>query len=257
MNGGDWQIIRCQNIKREERNIIMLKKLRSLIGRKREVSQSPGSAIAKERVWLTKCNIRTFIDIGAYAGEYIDYAQVWFPGCAIYAFEPLNDCYRNLVEKTKDMKNVNVYNYALGDKNGSSVIYRSSYAPSSSLLPMGDLHKKAFPFTSGSSKEQVHVRTLDSVFAGIRLEPNIFIKIDTQGYEDKIIKGGKKVIRQASIIQIEVSFHTLYKGQLLFHDIYSQLYAMGFSLSGFHNQILSPVDGSVLQAHAYFVNRNT
>lgn len=214
-----------------------------------------GSKTNVQNLWLKNLNIHTFIDIGAYAGEYIDYAHVWFPQASVYAFEPLRDCFEGLIKKTEHMSNVNVFHTALGDKNSSSTIYRSSYAPSSSLLPMANLHKKAFPFSSGSTQERITIKTLDSVCRGLHLKPNIFIKMDTQGYEDKVIRGGKRVIQQAAVIQTEVSFALLYKGQPLFHDIYMQLYRLGFVFHGMHNQILSPGDGSVLQAHAYFINR--
>lgn len=212
--------------------------------------------IPKERAWLTKYKIHTFIDIGSYVGEYIDLSRLLFPKASIYAFEPLRDCYENLLIKTADMNAVKIYNLALGDKNATTVIHRSSYAPSSSLLPMADLHKKAFPFSSGSSEEKIQVKTLDSVLKNVSLKPNIFMKIDTQGFEDKVIRGGRRVLRQTAVVQLEVSFAVLYEGQRLFHDIYMQLYELGFSFHGMHNQILSPIDGSILQAHVYFINRN-
>ena len=243
MNIGDWLNTHFRN---------MFNKLKTIIGKSREDKRF---AVNHERLWLTRRNIRTFIDIGAYIGEYIDYAKIWFPEASVYAFEPLEDSYKILLEKTKKMNDVKVFNVAIGEKNESSQIYRSSYAPSSSLLPMAVLHKKAFPFSSGSTKQIANVKTLDSIFQDLPLKPNIFIKIDTQGYEDKVIKGGRKVIQKSSIIQLEVSFETLYKSQPLFHDIYIQLYKLGFDFHGMHNQILNPSDGNILQAHVYFINR--
>lgn len=205
--------------------------------------------------WLNRFQIRTFIDVGAFKGEYIDFARKHFPDAAIYAFEPLPQMYKALQEKRKEDKNIIIYPYALGDANGAKFMYQSSYPPSSSLLPMGKLHKQNFPESSKQKRIRVNIKTLDFVLSSHKLKKDIFVKIDTQGYEDRIIAGGEKVFRQATLLLIEVSFQELYKKQSLFHDIYTQLYSLGFCLYGFRNQIVSPLDGSILQAHAYFIHK--
>jgi len=203
--------------------------------------------------WLRRIDIRTFIDIGAYIGEYADFAHNLYPKADIYAFEPLKEGIKVLKEKQEKISKLKVYECALGEKNGKKILYKSSYPPSSSILPMENLHKKSFPFSKKSSRKMVSVCSLDNVLAKEKLEKDIFIKMDTQGYEDKIIKGGIKIIAQAKIILTEVSFQKLYKDQAMFHKIYNDLFKLGFRLGGFRNQIFSPVDGSILQAHAYFL----
>lgn len=89
-----------------------------------------------------------------------------------------------------------------------------------------------------------------------KLPRNIFIKIDTQGYEDKVIAGGQNILQKSSLILIELSFQRLYKGQKLFHEIYTKLHNIGFLLSGFRNQIILPLDGSILQAHGFFIHKD-
>jgi FkbM family methyltransferase len=206
--------------------------------------------------WLKAYNIGTFIDIGAYVGEYVDFAQRFFPGTLIYAFEPLADGYAILQQKASQIPELKVFNYALGNQNTTQLMYKSSYAPSSSLLKMASLHKTAFPHTAGEQMETVTVRRLDDICQDLLLRPNIFVKIDTQGYEDQVIAGGKEVLSRATLIQIETSFDILYEGQALFDEIYSQLYSLGFAFRGVKNQICSPSDGSILQAHAYFIKKN-
>ncbi len=51
---------------------------------------------------------------------------------------------------------------------------------------------------------------------------------------------------------VGTSFRTLYEGQPLFDEIYGLLRQMGFKYVENWNQLLSPVDGSVLQADAIF-----
>ena len=54
------------------------------------------------------------------------------------------------------------------------------------------------------------------------------IKIDVQGYELEVLKGGKKLLRQLDYILIEVSNKQLYLGQPLEIEIEKYLYDMNF-----------------------------
>jgi FkbM family methyltransferase len=202
--------------------------------------------------WLRQYKISTFIDIGANVGEYVDFAVRYFPGAKIYAFEPLEDCFDTLSKKHNFVPGLEVFNYALGDEEAIRQIHRSSYAPASSLLGMCDLTKQAFPEAANHETTLVEVKCLDNVLAARSLEPEIFVKIDTQGYEDRVIRGGRQVLSRASIIQIEVSFEMLYEGQVLFSAVYHQLSELGFVFHGVKNQVRAPQDGRVLQAHAFF-----
>jgi hypothetical protein len=99
------------------------------------------------------------------------------------------------------------------------------------------------------------VRRLDEALDGITLEPEVLVKIDVQGYEDKVIAGGEQTLSRARAIVIEVSFQKLYEGQPLFDDIYRLLTARGFTFMGHLYQLLNPSDGSVLQADALFLKQ--
>jgi FkbM family methyltransferase len=206
-----------------------------------------------QQEWLKRYDIRTFIDIGAQVGEYVDFAQRFFPGALIYAFEPLKDVFETLKRKEAKIPGLTVFNYAIGEKETIAQIYRSSYAPSSSLLKMSSLHKETFPHSASHEIEAIRMCRLDDVFQDLPISPNTFVKIDTQGYEDRVIQGGRKVLSQATVIQIETSFEILYEGQVLFDTIYTQLRSLGFAFHGSLNQIYSPRDGSILQAHSYFI----
>lgn len=203
--------------------------------------------------WLKRLRIKSFIDIGAYHGEYIDYARQLFSDIKIFAFEPVAESFNTLKEKTAHLSNIRVFPYALGETEKTTKIFVSSYPPSSSLLPMGDLHKKNFPFSRGAKLQEIKVKRLDDVIKPNQVEKPLWVKIDTQGYEHQVIKGGKRVLSIATILLIEVTFQKLYRGQKMFKDIYTQLSDIGFQLYGFRNQVISPIDGSVLQAHAYFI----
>lgn len=205
--------------------------------------------------WVSPYGFKTFIDIGAHHGEFVDHWLASFPGLEVIAFEPLPEFSALLKAKYAQNKKIKIHDLALGDAQNEQIpLHISSYAPSSSLLKMGALHKEAFPHTAESTSTQVKIARLDDVLSQARFESPLLIKIDTQGYEHKVISGGEATLAKAKLLLIEVSFSTLYEEQELFDGIYSRLKKLGFRFIGMRNQILSPLDKRPLQAHAWFEN---
>jgi len=204
--------------------------------------------------WLKNCNIRTIIDIGANVGEFTAIFAELFPNARVYAFEPLPDCFEQLTKVAKQYQGrVKAFNIALGAQEGISKFHRSSWAPASSFREMSDLHKKNYQHSAGSESVSVQVQTLDDVFRDIDLEDNIFIKMDVQGFEDEVIKGGSEVIKRAKVLVIECSFQKVYEGEPMFDGIYDLLVAMGFEYRGSLKQSVRKDDQSFLQADCIFI----
>lgn len=206
-----------------------------------------------EYAYVASLDIRTVIDVGAHTGEFARMIKTVLPNAALFCFEPLREEFRRLQQQMPDGPGFKAFNYALGERDETVEIHRSSYAQSSSLLPMADLHKEAFPLSAGHTTETVEVKRLDDVLKDFELKPEIAIKIDVQGFEDKVIAGGPETIGKAKAIIIEVSFRELYEGQPLFEKIFELLSRRGFKFMGNLYQLLSPIDGAPLQADALFV----
>jgi len=122
------------------------------------------------------------------------------------------------------------------------------------VLPMADLHKHNFPYTTRESIIKVRIAKLDDFIKDLNIEENLLVKMDVQGFEDKVITGGINTIKKASIIILETSFQSSYKGQPLFEDIYDLL-KEDFKYMGSLDQRLSPINGSALFSDSIFVRR--
>jgi methyltransferase, FkbM family len=57
----------------------------------------------------------------------------------------------------------------------------------------------------------IEVRRLSDVVRELNLRDPLLLKLDVQGFEDKVIAGGEDVVARAKIIIIEVSFQPLYE----------------------------------------------
>ena len=199
---------------------------------------------------------QTRLDVGANRGMFSRCANIVFPDAEIYAFEPLEDCYKELCNLNKLITGLKCYNYAIGDNNRDDIILRSTYDYSSSLLEMEKLHIEAFPYSNGRQIDNIQVRTLDNFYGTASLRSPILLKVDVQGYETKVIEGAKKILRDIDYIIIEMSFRKLYKGQGLFDDIYKSLVEIGFEYHGHIGQLNHPRTNELLQIDGLFLRKN-
>jgi FkbM family methyltransferase len=206
-------------------------------------------------VWLKDLNINTILDVGANIGQFVLEINRYLPSAQIYSFEPLKDAYLQLVRNGEKIKNLRVFNIALGDFNGTTKIYGNKFSPASSILELTGLAKEAYPFVAYTFEEEVSVRKFDGIVIdeNIELKSEVLIKLDMQGYEDRVIEGGINTFRKAKVVITEVSFQELYKDQVLFDLIYDELKELGFKYKGNINISLHSKIGTPLFADAIFV----
>jgi FkbM family methyltransferase len=203
--------------------------------------------------WLVNADIHTIFDVGANTGQFARAIHEILPEAYIYAFEPLADCFTALERAMRHVTHFQAFNTALGDKEGEAVFYRSAWSPSSSLRPMGHLHKEYFPDTAQQSQEIVRVRRLDDYADALKIQDNVLVKLDVQGCEDKVIQGGERLLQRVKILIVETSMVPLYEGQPLFRDLFMMLDHLRFTYHGELSQFASPIDGSILQTDAIFM----
>jgi FkbM family methyltransferase len=179
-------------------------------------------------------DLRTVIDVGANRGQFTLYACARFPSAHIIAFEPLPGAREHMMRLFQGEDRVEVVPFALGETEGEVVMHLSAREDSSSLLPIGGHQVSIFPGTAEVGTTRTYVRTLDSVLADRELMHPALLKIDVQGYELPVLRGGEQTLRSFDQILVEASFVQLYEGQALFPDISHHLEAHGFRLVAGH-----------------------
>jgi FkbM family methyltransferase len=202
--------------------------------------------------WISKLNIGTIIDIGSNEGQFIGQINQVIPGKKIIAFEPIKQCFEKLVVNTKNL-NVLAFNCGLSDLNGTTEINISQNFVSSSILPMAKLHKNLYPESNYVNTQIIELKRLDDAIKDVTLRDNILIKMDVQGYENKVIAGGEETIKKAAILIVESSFQPIYEGQWLFEDLFQYFISKGFKFVGFTEQINSKQTGIPVYADSIFI----
>jgi FkbM family methyltransferase len=146
---------------------------------------------------LSRIPIRSIIDVGANTGQFARIISKVFPGSDIYCFEPLPESFKELKKwKEKQNRKVEIFNVALGENDGTVEMFNHiDHNTSSSVLKTTELSKQIYPFTKRQLPIFVKMTTLDKWYEdNAILKPQILIKLDVQGYEDRVISGGKKYL---------------------------------------------------------------
>jgi FkbM family methyltransferase len=203
--------------------------------------------------YLKTFNLRTVLDIGANIGQFAKEIRGGLPEARIYSFEPIKECFDKLEENMSSDKKFKAFHFALGEKNENLTMNKSSYTPSSSILKMADIHKTLFPHTKENKPEQIKVKRLDDLMTSLQLEREVLIKVDVQGFENKVITGGEETFKKARVVLIENSFVELYENQSLFDDIYEKLKPLGFVYHGSLQEKLDKKTGQILFEDSLFI----
>lgn len=206
---------------------------------------------AQKNDYLKELDIKTVLDIGANVGQFAKEIRGVLPKAKIYSFEPILECYQKLNQNFSEDNNFQSYKIALGEKNEQLSMHKNEYLPSSSILQLSKNHTDLFPHTEKTTLEKIEIKRLDDL--NLDLEKEILIKIDAQGYEDKIISGGEKTFSSAKALIIETSFVELYKGQPLFDDIYNQVRKLGFNYKGSLQEKINKLTGEIISEDSIFV----
>jgi FkbM family methyltransferase len=182
--------------------------------------------------WLQNYKIESILDIGANIGQFALFASEIFPTAKIYSFEPIPSVFEEL-KKNSNGKNILPFNLALGESEGTLEITVNQASPSSSFLDLGEKHINNWGNAIPLKKESVKISTLDLFCSSQDLKFPLLVKLDVQGFEDKVINGGLSVLSKAEIVIIELSYDALYKNQPLFGDVYIMITNLGFIFKGF------------------------
>ena len=203
--------------------------------------------------WLQGFGFRTVLDIGANTGQFALSARFAFPQARLYSFEPLPDCFAKLNQNLAGASNFQAFNVGLGATSGSLAFEQNQFSAASSFLKLTPTYSSEFPAKTQTSSIAVKVEPLDVIAKQLSLTPPLLVKIDVQGFEDQVLRGGTQTLRQADVLLIETSFEALYENQPLFDDVYRHLVSEGFVYQGALEQLLSPKDQRPLQADSLFV----
>jgi FkbM family methyltransferase len=207
---------------------------------------------------FSSLEIDLLIDVGANKGQYaLSQRTSGYKG-EIISFEPLSDAHAKLLELARNDPNWMIADrMAVGDRFGEIEINLAANSASSSVLPMLPAHLAAAPHSRYMAKEIVPLRRLDDVLESKAGGRRIFLKLDVQGFESRVLAGADHILAKALALQLEMSLLPLYQGEILLPEMCQLLRAKGFELWDLHPGLRDQATGRLLQADAVFTRRDT
>lgn len=178
----------------------------------------------------------SILDVGANDGGFARSAVRHFPAAKIHCFEPLPGPAQALRTWARDNghSQVIVHEVALSDQEGQAeIIEHVDHSASSSLLPATSELRSLFPFTARTETRRITLTTLD---AWAEREPRALgrslLKLDVQGLEDRVLRGGRRTMGGVEACIVEVNIARLYEGQAQFATLVDALQEAGLSYYG-------------------------
>jgi hypothetical protein len=141
---------------------------------------------------------------------------------------------------------------ALGDEPGEVVFNVNKNTQVSSILPLHAGRLEAFPDATVQKTIKVQLDTLDNVFRDIEMVSPILLKIDVQGYEDRVLKGAPDLLERVDYILFEASLKPLYEGERTFVEMIKLMEGFGYSFLRPLSYHLSPLNGEVIEMDVFF-----
>jgi FkbM family methyltransferase len=170
----------------------------------------------------------TFVDVGANLG--LTSLPAALNGNRVIAIEPLRANY-DILEENKRLNGMDfeLLNIAIDENEGTAKIYSGVQTDCASMMiesvqAVGDTS----PFY-----EEVEVKTLDAVVGSLT---DLFVKIDVQGYEMKVLNSMEKMLAEGRVTHILLELETrfLVNANTSADEINSFLVQRGFKPENFY-----------------------
>lgn len=171
--------------------------------------------------------VNTVIDVGVAYGTPDLYVHIQ-PEHVVF-IEPIPYFKQHIEQLGATFKSSQYFEVALGNEEGfASINYREDAPILTSILESSPLRD------TGSEKIEkldIQVTKLDTLFLNIkRIDGNLLLKIDSEGYELEILKGAVQSLQQIKYIMLEVSVIKRFENSYTCQELMQFLHHQGFMM---------------------------
>tara|TARA_B100001964_G_scaffold227345_1_gene277161 strand:- start:124 stop:831 length:708 start_codon:yes stop_codon:yes gene_type:complete len=188
--------------------------------------------VMKKIEFLIGKNFSTLVDVGSHHGEYILSIKKKFNIKEIYGFEPNPIAFEILKKNIINLSGINIYNYGIADTEEDKILNQNIESSSSSINSLNKnskyYKKKYFLFNFLNLKKvsnsiKIKAINLAKFIDEKKIDKIDLLKIDTEGYEFKVIKGLGKNISKIKLIHLEHHFDDMIIKNYKLSDIHNYL----------------------------------
>lgn len=170
------------------------------------------------------------LDVGANRGQFGRMLRASGYGGRLVSFEPVSEAYRELAAAATGDPQWEVRQLALADQPGRMEMNVAVSSSVSSFLAPTAEYVSGYAGARTARTESIEVSTLDSLQLPYRRP---FLKIDTQGFDLRVLAGASALLERVVGVQIELSVLHIYEGMPDYIDTLMAMRDRGFVPSGF------------------------
>jgi FkbM family methyltransferase len=190
------------------------------------------------------------VDIGANHGDWSRMCRRVFPDTRILAIEPQVRCEASLRKMASEVGGVTIVQTLLGARATAAVpFYVHEFSGISSVL-----REPEAPAVDAVPTDMV---TLDDLIATEEFPQPQLIKLDVQGYELEVLRGGSQALARAEAVLMEVNLLPIYEGAPLMHETVAFMTDNGFRAYDFCSAMRRPLDDALFQTDMIFVRQDS
>jgi FkbM family methyltransferase len=183
-------------------------------------------------------------DIGAADGNWTRMAMEFWPRASFVCFEPLVEWRTQLdALKADHPRQVSLQECGVGDADAELTLGVSDY-----------LWESSFAYAC-KSERKVMVRRLDGLYGEGRIPRPSFVKIDVQGFERRVLEGGRELMSSVDFVLMECNFFRFCDEMQTLDETVAFMSALGFLPYEFVDFIRRPLDGAMGQCDLLFARR--
>ena len=194
-------------------------------------------------------NPTKIVDIGAYEGKWTEEVSEVFPKAQFLMIEAQSEkepLIKNVALKDSSRRD---YRIELLSSDDNKMLLFNQYESASSVLV--EHHD------TGAKKKTITSKSLDTVLNDSNFQTPDFIKLDTQGYELEILKGGNSALTFAKVVLMEVSFIDIYKNGPLVLDVLNFMDKHNFQTYDICSILRRPLDKALFQSDLLFIKKDS
>jgi len=195
---------------------------------------------------LRTLHIDCVFDVGANRGGFRHFmrTEVGYDGL-IFSFEPVSHLAEVILAASASDPSWHTFHLAIGDVAGMMPINVTRNDQLSSFLRPSSAATDWFAeMSSVDHVEDATVRTLADVYAELQATHGFkrpYLKIDTQGFDLKVIRGAGEYLARFLAMQTELCIIPIYEEQPTYAHVLDLLNQAGFAISGMYPVVRDPL----------------
>ena len=207
------------------------------------------------------------LDVGAHNGSSVKRYKKLFKEPEIHCFEPISDDLNTIKNNYPNDQKLILNNVGVGDERGYLKFNINAKRNTSSfkkLIPNTTwIKKRSKTFNVDDDKfsikeQNTKIITLDDYVNEKNLTSIDILKIDTQGFEDKVLLGAQNLLKnnRIKLIQLELIFSEIYENPLNIYDVEKTLIPNNYKLFGISNGG-SLISHYIFQSDLIYISNDT